>query len=225
MSTTTSGAQSSRESRTTSTIDRALNAVTSVLDSGGEGSLRLVDISKQSGVSIGSLYHHFGSRNGLIAAARERQFREGLSYPGQIEAKTYLAAKTPADFVRVFDDMLRSSEAPEVAEGRRHRFELIGSAASRPRDLPGVIALESAYLSAGEEIGRALYDRGWLKDGVEPRTFALFLHSLSMARVVRDLDDIISADAWRMIARRALEGVLVLNAGATTASSAEQAPA
>jgi AcrR family transcriptional regulator len=187
-----------------------------MLDSGGEGSLRLADVSKQSGVSIGSLYHHFGSRTGLIAAARERQFRDGLSYRGQIDARTYLASTSPSDFMELFDEMLQTSEALEVAAGRRHRFELIGAAATRPQDLPGVIALETAYLSAGEEIGQELYDRGWLRDGIEPRAFALFLHSVSMARVVRDLDDSVSTDAWRRIVRGALEGMLVLDAGSRT---------
>ena len=200
-------------SRAASTIDRALDVVTAILDSGGEGSLRLADVSMQSGVSIGSLYHHFGSRTGLIAAARERQFRDGLSYRGQIDTRTYLASTSPSDFIELFDEMLQTSEASEVAAGRRHRFELIGAAATRPQDLPGVIALETAYLSAGEEIGQELHDRGWLRDGIEPRAFALFLHSVSMARVVRDLDDSVSSEAWRRIVRGALEGMLVLDAG------------
>jgi AcrR family transcriptional regulator len=203
-------------SRAASTIDRALDVVTAMLDSGGEGSLRLADVSKQSGVSIGSLYHHFGSRTGLIAAARERQFRDGLSYRGQIDARTYLASTSPSDFLELFDEMLQTSEAFEVAAGRRHRFELIGAAATRPQDLPGVIALETAYLSAGEEIGQELHDRGWLRDGIEPRAFALFLHSVSMSRVVRDLDDSVSTDAWRRIVRGALEGLLVLEARSPT---------
>ncbi len=210
--TTSRASEHPPKSRATSTIDRALDVVTAMLDSGGEGSLRLADVSKQSGVSIGSLYHHFGSRTGLVAAARERQFREGLSYRGQIDTRTYLASATPSEFIELFDEMLRTSEAPEVAAGRSHRFELIGAAATRPQDLPGVIALETAYLSAGEEIGQALHERGWLKEGVEPRAFALFLHAVSMSRVVRGLDGAVSEDAWRSIVRAALSGILELGA-------------
>jgi hypothetical protein len=124
---------------------------------------------------------------------------------------TYLAAPTPSDFIREFDETLQVSEASEVAAGRRRRFELIGAAATRPQDLPGVVALETAYLDAGEEIGQVLQDRGWLKDGVEPRAFALFLHSVSMVRVVRELDDSVSFNAWRAVVRRALEGIFVLD--------------
>ena len=195
--------------RGTDTVDRTLDVVITILDSDGEASLRLADVSERSGVSIGSIYHHFGSRDGLIAAARERQFRDSLTYRGQTDADTYLASKTPAEFIARFDEMLRMSEAADVAAGRRRRFELIGAAARRPQDLPGVVALEAAYLDAGEQIGQVLHERGWLADGVEPRAFALFLHSVSMARVVRDLDDAVSFNAWRVIAARALDGMLV----------------
>ena len=55
------------------TVERALSVVSQILDEGGEASLRLAEVSRRSSVSIGSLYHHFESREGLIRAARERQ--------------------------------------------------------------------------------------------------------------------------------------------------------
>jgi AcrR family transcriptional regulator len=198
-------------SRGSATIERALDAVATILDGGGEGSVRVARVSKLAGVSIGSLYHHFGSREGLIARARERQFRESLTYRNQTQTEAFLGSPTPREFIECFDESLLMSEEPDVAAGRQRRFEMIGAAAQRPSDLPGVVALESAYLDAGEVIGQALADRGWLQDGVEPRAVALFLHSLSMVRVVRDLDGSVSSDEWRTLARRALEGMLVLD--------------
>jgi AcrR family transcriptional regulator len=197
-----------RSSRAVETVGRALDVVTLMLEEGGDASVRLAEVSKLSGVSVGSLYHHFKSRTGLIAAARERQFSRDLSYPGQLGANAYLAAETPADFIRVVDEMLMTSETPEAVAGRQHRFEMIGAASARPEELSGVIGLERDFLDAGEQIAIALQDRGWLREGIEPRAFALFLHSLSMVRVVRDLDDVVSMEAWRMVARESLAGML-----------------
>lgn len=208
------GAPQEATSRRAPTIERVLAVVSDILDQGGESSLRLAEVSKLSGASIGSLYHHFRSREGMITAARERQFRESLTYRGQTNAETFLDSASPEEFIRRFDESLQVSEDDEVAAGRRRRFEMIGAAASRPEGLPGVAALESAYLSAGEEIGQELANRGWLKPGIEPRAFALFLHSMSMARVVRELDDSVTFEAWRMLVARALEGILVIEADA-----------
>jgi AcrR family transcriptional regulator len=209
---------SSSSLRGAETVSRALDVVTEMLESGGEGSVRVAEVSKRSGVSTGSLYHHFESRTGLIAAARERQFARDRTYPGQVDAAGYLAATTPAEFVRLFDEMLTGSETPVAAAGRHHRFEMIGAAAARPQDFPGVVELEVDFLDLGEAIGTALHQRGWLKVGIEPRSVALFLHTLSMARVVRELDDSVSPEAWRTIVREALSGIFVTDEHLNTAT-------
>ncbi|MEN9660886.1 MAG: hypothetical protein RLZZ443_815, partial [Actinomycetota bacterium] len=45
----------------------------------GETAVRVQEISSETGVSIGSIYHHFGDREGLIRAAYVRQFTESVS--------------------------------------------------------------------------------------------------------------------------------------------------
>jgi AcrR family transcriptional regulator len=43
------------------------------LDVGGEAAVRVDQISAESGASIGSIYHHFGDREGVIAAGQLRR--------------------------------------------------------------------------------------------------------------------------------------------------------
>jgi AcrR family transcriptional regulator len=165
-----------------------------ILDSGGDASLWIADISQASGFSIGSIYHHVGSREGVIAAARERRFRESLSSGGQVESERILDSATPNEFIQRFDEALRASEGSEVALERRRRFELMGAAATRPDSLPAVASLESAYLDVGEQIAQ---ESCGPEDGYRSKwhlgAFALFLHSMSMVWVVRELDEAVSA--------------------------------
>lgn len=191
------------------TVDRALNAVAEILDEGGEASLRLADVSKRSGVSVGSLYHHFGSREGLINAARERQFLESLPSDVRGEAEQLRLASTPEEFIVRFDQVLCSSETPERAAGRRRRMEMIGAAASRPGHLRGVVSLQSSYIDVFEDVANELKERGWLREGIDPRGFALFLHAASMSRVLREFDGGVSADEWHRVVEGSLRGLLV----------------
>ena len=46
-----------------------LEAVAEPLCDGDESRLRIPDICAASGVNYGSIYHHFGSREGVIGAA------------------------------------------------------------------------------------------------------------------------------------------------------------
>lgn len=50
-----------------STRQRALKAALTLFDSQGINATTIEEVRERSGVSIGSLYHHFGSRAGLLA--------------------------------------------------------------------------------------------------------------------------------------------------------------
>lgn len=200
--------------RGVSTVDRALKVVGDILDEGGEAALRLADVSQRSGVSVGSLYHHFGSREGLVNAARERQFLESLPIQIRDEAAYLEASSTPSEFIERFDELLCTSETAERAIGRRRRFEMIGAAAGRPGHLRGIVSLQSEYLDIFEHVARTLEERGWLHDGVTPRAVALYLHAVSMARVLRELDEHpVANEAWRRIVEVTLDCLVSVDTG------------
>ena len=48
------------------TVRRVLDASHGLMAQGGFDAVQLAEVSAKSGVSTGSLYHHFGSKNGLI---------------------------------------------------------------------------------------------------------------------------------------------------------------
>jgi AcrR family transcriptional regulator len=187
------------------TVERALSVVAQMLDEGGEASLRLAEVSRRSGVSIGSLYHHFESREGLIRAARERQFIESIPEDACEQAEFLAAATSPDDFLDRLVDLLRASSTPERALARRRRLELLGVAASRPESLETVSSAMSKYLDVIDSVALQFEDRGWLRDGIRPRALSLFLYMSSMGRVIWELDQRGSDDdAWiQMIATAA----------------------
>jgi AcrR family transcriptional regulator len=187
------------------TVERALVVVTQILDEGGEANLRLAEVSRRSSVSIGSLYHHFESREGLIRAARERQFVESIPEDAHEQAAFLAAATSPDDFLDRLVDSLRASSTPERAAARRRRLELLGVAASRPESLETVSDALSKYLDVIDAVALEFEDRGWLREGVRPRALSLFLHMSSMGRVIWELDQRgADDDAWiQMIATAA----------------------
>ena len=191
--------------RAAETVERALSVVAQMLDEGGEASLRLAEVSRRSGVSIGSLYHHFESREGLIRATRERQFIESIPDDAREQAEFLAAATSPDDFLDRLVDQLRASSTPERALARRRRLELLGVAASRPESLETVSSAMSKYLDEIDSVALQFEDRGWLRDGIRPRALSLFLHMSSMGRVIWELDQRGSDDeAWiQMIATAA----------------------
>jgi len=168
----------------------------------------MADVSRRSGVSVGSLYHHFGSREGMIDKARARQF--GESFPGNVveEAQLLLTSPTPVAFVERVRALL--GETPERTTIRRRRLETIATAARRPGHLRGVVAIRAHHLDLGERMARGLIARGCLRDGVDPRAFALLLDVMAMSGSLREVDlHPVTSDAWGNLVGMCIEGLLV----------------
>lgn len=208
MNSAPAGGPGSTRTRGAATIERALAAAREIIDEGGETSLRIVDVSQRSHVSIGSLYHHFGSRDGLVDAAREQEFHEALASDTWKDEAHFTGSATIGEFIERVDEVLCRSDDPRWATVRGRRFEIIGSIAARPGSLTGVVDLHITHIDAIERIASAVHDRGWLARGIEPRAFALFMHAVSMSRVLRDVDDQVSNVEWRRVVRASLLGLM-----------------
>ncbi|TXS34947.1 TetR/AcrR family transcriptional regulator [Streptomyces sp. uw30] len=63
---------SPKQQRGEATVDRILDAALRVYAESGEQGLTVSAVTKASGVSMGSLYHHFGSIDGLTLALSHR---------------------------------------------------------------------------------------------------------------------------------------------------------
>lgn len=61
-----------RQARSQASTERLLDAALEVIATDGLGGLSVAEVSRRSGVANGSLYHRFGDRAGLLAAAQER---------------------------------------------------------------------------------------------------------------------------------------------------------
>ncbi|MBW1600351.1 TetR/AcrR family transcriptional regulator [Streptomyces sp. JJ38] len=65
-----------KQQRGEATVDRLLTAALEVFAASGQQGFTVNAVSRASGVSLGSLYHHFGSFDGLAAALYTRCMRE-----------------------------------------------------------------------------------------------------------------------------------------------------
>ncbi len=192
-----------------STPERAMRVVAEILERGGEHALRLNEISRKSRVSVGSIYHHFGSREGLVDATREWLFRQSVpgSIPGEIDR--LLEAATPEEFLDRFDRMLEEAETPEQETNRRRRLLVLGAAAGRASHYPGVVQAQSAYIDLYERLVVELQRRTWLPADVDSRMLALYLHALAFGRVFGEFDPKpFDVGTWRALMRWTLGSMM-----------------
>jgi AcrR family transcriptional regulator len=199
-----------KQGRAKETVALVIDAARRAMRTAGETAVRVQEISSETGVSIGSIYHHFGDREGLIRAAYVRQFTESVS--ADIERlKTWSATLTSTEDLRErYDDMIEFLtnyfEMMPVAE----RAAIVGSAVSRA-DLRAAIAESHTKLTDGlTEVMQNLSNAGILKQHIAPRAAAQVILGLLHGRVLTEIDNdkSISLDQWIRTALSAFSGLV-----------------
>ena len=189
---------------------RILMAAVALVDEHGEAGLRISDVVEASGRSVGSIYHFFGNREGLVEAVRAYRFD-----PTWAEDLAQMQAVVAQ--VETLDQLLDAVEIVQASylEADRHevlwqRVAAIGSARARP-NLRAVLAeKQQAETAAFEEMIEMLQSRGIVGESVDVYDAAVFLQAFTFGRILAILDGTgsLSKDDWLATARRAMEGIL-----------------
>lgn len=199
-----------KQGRAKETVALVIDAARRAMRTAGETAVRVQEISSETGVSIGSIYHHFGDREGLIRAAYVRQFGEAVAADVE-RLKTWSATLTSTQDLRDrYEDMVNFLanyfEMMPVAE----RAAIVGSAVNRA-DLRAAIAESHTKLTDGlTEVMQNLSNAGILKQHIAPRAAAQVILGLLHGRVLTEIDNdkSISLEQWNRTALSAFSGLV-----------------
>jgi len=128
-----------------------LAAATAVFEAQGIDGISMRHLASEIGVSATALYHHFDSKEALVAATCEAGFTE---FGARLEAAARAAA-SPLDAVRALTDVYVdfALERPmhyDVMMIRPHRWAFDIDLNKDPESFAGLVALMEACQSAGQ---------------------------------------------------------------------------
>ena len=179
------------------TRERLLRAAIAVLATEGERAIRVRDIAAQAGVTEPSLYHFFGSREGLITQAQATRFREEHLEGMQRFADAVGSSETPEDFAAAVRAVLTWAYRPERRVARATRIDVLGSAQSRP-DL--AVELASAQRAVNQQLAvtlRYAQARGWVRQDLDCNILAAWVIGQITGRVFIEIDpELADSTAW-----------------------------
>ena len=187
-----------------------LMAAVALVDEHGEAGLRISDLVEASGRSVGSIYHFFGNREGVVEAVRVYRFHPTWD-------EDLAAMKAVNDHVESLDQLLDAVEQLQTEYVRTerndvlwHRVAAIGAAQSRPSLQALLAEKQREQTAAFEEMIRGLQAKGIAGDSIDVHAAAVFLQAFTFGRILSILDgtDSLSPEEWSRTARRAVEAVL-----------------
>jgi AcrR family transcriptional regulator len=167
----------------------------------------LVDnVLAASGISRGSLYHHFGDFSSLVEATLLRRFAENVESDVQAMESVTERASTKEEYWMHILKLSAETQIPERAQKRAERA-LIISMAAKDEKFGAALAIEQERLTAAmaDTIGRAQI-RGWVTPDIDRRAIAVFIQAYSLGRSVDDISSTqITQDDWVTVVSGALK--------------------
>jgi AcrR family transcriptional regulator len=179
------------------------------LDKVGPVKFDIDSVLRKSKISKGSLYHHFGSKNGLLVAVETQQFIKYLDEQNTLLRNLVETRKSASDFLTLMTRVMEISGLPENRDLRKKRIRAIAVAA-HDRDLSEFIKTEqikgSIYLAQTLQIAK---DRGWIKPDVDVLAASYWIQGLFMGHIMLDITEIKDLDkAWNSISVDAIRSFI-----------------
>jgi AcrR family transcriptional regulator len=178
-----------KQSRARETVDAVISATNEALKVGGEAAVRIQEISATSRVSVGSIYHHFGDRDGLIRATYVHNFSAAITEDIGRAKRWWQNIHKASEIVEHRDEMESFLNSHFKHQSPLERASIIGNSAGRPQLHANLKEVQHKLNDELTEVMQMLQERGVLRSGLKPRAVAVMILGMLFGRVVAMLDN------------------------------------
>jgi AcrR family transcriptional regulator len=188
------------------TIKRLLKFSAAEIKRNGVANYDLDDVLRRSKTSKGSLYHHFGSKNGLIGATQSHILSQDIGRDNESLRAFIEAAKSKDEMLAILDFAFQHGINSDSAEARKRRIQALAFA---QHDKNLALHLKKDQIEASEYLAGTLQiaqDRGYFALSVSCRGFAFWIQGAVFGHLLVEIaEDVTFAEEWTATMRRALD--------------------
>lgn len=163
-------------------------------------------ILDHSGISRGSLYHHFLDVSDLLEQALVRRFSRRVDAGIDAFNAMFDSCATPDD---LYAQLCIMTEETQSQENRQHRFvraRMIGFAEGNDRLTQRLGTEQQRMTDAIARIFAKAQEKGWMNMAFDPTTAALFVQAYTLGRVIDDISlDHVDQASWNDLIKRVIK--------------------
>jgi AcrR family transcriptional regulator len=181
-----------------------------LLETHGAEDLKVETVLSESGVSSGSLYHHFSDLADLIDHAMIARFATYAD--NNIEALIGLAdkARDREALTALLGAYNAVQVAPDRAAARTMRVQVVARATTDERFRTHFLAEQDRIIAAVADLARELQTRGLVDSTLDPTAIAMFFSIYNIGLVLNDLaSDPAPPDALLTVMSRFVNNALI----------------
>jgi AcrR family transcriptional regulator len=200
-------------STTSSIRQQILDLAIQAIDMGGEAAIRVNDIANEAGVTVPTLYRHFGSRDGLVEAAQTQRFRETQFVDSSVFAAALAKCKNQEDLRKAIRKELLTHFDEDRWDLRQVRLNALGAGYARP-ELSASLALAQKQGAMGiTEMLLPFQKKGWIRKDLDLLATVYWFMGQILGRVLIEMgDNPVSQKKWNDVS---IEGIMAVIFGDT----------
>ena len=166
-------------------------------------------ILEVSGISKGSLYHHFEDFSELMEYAHVFVFTREVEKSIAAMNMMLLQSTPRGDLVKLLSKLTRQFQTPDMKSLRNFRLVTVAKTVTNLR-LRKFLAEKQLRLSGDlADLYREAQERGWANPALNPTTVAIFVEAYTMGKVVDEIATThMDPEDWYSIVDQTIEKIL-----------------
>lgn len=192
------------------TRERLIEVTMTLLDGERPDKIHVDEVLLLSGISKGSLYHHFNDFSDLIEEALVRRFSTYVDQSIYVLTELVHSAKSKEELIAGLKKVTRQTQDPSRFANRFERARALGMAGSNDRFRVALAMEQDRITSALEDLFRESQNRGWMSSDFDPRAGAVLIQAYTLGQVINDVATVkYDNDAWVELIDRIIEKAFV----------------
>lgn len=166
---------------------RLRDAVVEMMDEKPPEDIHSEYVLQETGISRGSLYHHYEDFTDLLEDAMLYRFSAGVeASTGAIE-NIVSSSGNREEFLSMLEGVTRATQSRELADNRFDRARMLAMAQHNRRFRAKLAEVQDRLTDSLTDCFAQAQEKGWLNKDFQPRTGAIFIQAYTLGKLVDDV--------------------------------------